>query len=109
MSEYAFNQSRAIPSGRVLFRVRNQGTMAHELQLFSLADDFPPILEQLRGSERRVLNALAGVPRRESGATGIFSVELEAGKRYALICFLVTNTGSHAVQGMASEFVATAQ
>lgn len=104
MSEYAFAYPSSIPNGRVVFRVRNSGALDHELQLFPLAEDIPPIDAQLRGSQRRVLNALAGIPRREPGETGVFSVELVAGQRYALICFLNDGGKPHAVEGMASEF-----
>lgn len=104
MSEYAFSYPPAIPAGRVVFRARNSGSLDHELQLFPLADDIPPINDQLRGSQRRVLNAVAGVPRRDPGESGLFSVELVAGQRYALICFLVDGGKPHATEGMNAEF-----
>ena len=104
MSEYAFSLPSSVPSGRVVFLARNSGSLAHELQLFPLNDDIPPIDAQLRGTQRRVLNPLAGIPRREPGEMGTFSVELLAEHRYALICFLKDGGTTHATEGMNAEF-----
>lgn len=104
MSEFAFSPLPPVGAGRVVFSVRNIGQVRHELQFFPLADDIPPIDQQLRGTQRRILNPLAGVPGRDPGQTGTFSVELVVGQRYALICFLTDGGKPHATQGMNAEF-----
>lgn len=103
-SEFAFSPLPPVTAGRVVFRVRNMGRLRHELQLFPLTDDIPPIDQQLRGTERRILNPLGGVPGRDPAQTGTFSVELRSGQRYALICFLGDAGKSHATMGMNAEF-----
>lgn len=105
MDEYRFDYEPAIPPGRVVFRVHNADDIPHRLSLLSLPEDLPPIEDQLRGSERRVLTPFAGVHTRLPGESGAFAVDLEAGRRYALVCFLQDPDGtSHALKGMASEF-----
>lgn len=107
LREYAFDFDGPVPAGRVLLRVRNTGTVGHRVSLVPLSEDIPPIEEQLRGDERRVISPFAGVPVRDPGQEGVFAVDLVAGQRYALLCFVAAPDGqSHAVKGMASEFYA---
>lgn len=108
LEEFRVSYDRPVPAGRAVFRVRNAGTIEHELQFVPLSEDFPPIEVQLRGSERRFINPIAGVPHRLPGRSGTFAVDLVGGRRYALVCFLRDGQGSHAVRGMASEFTAGA-
>lgn len=84
MSEYRFDHPTGIPAGRVVFAVTNGGTVAHELRLRPLPEDMPPIEEQLRGSDRRILTSFAGVPSLEPGQSASFAVDLVPGRRYAL-------------------------
>lgn len=66
--------------------------------------DAPPILRQLKGTERIVVDELANVPNRPPGASDSFAVNLDAG-RWAFVCFVVDPDGkSHAEKGTASEF-----
>lgn len=103
MEEYSFTLDRPVPAGRVVFQVRNEGTTGHDLVLAPLAEDIPPIHEQLRGEERRFVEPLAGIPSRPPGATGTFAVDLAPG-RYALLCFEADPDGVvHARKGMARE------
>lgn len=106
MNEYGFVYNKDIPAGRVVFTVTNVGRIAHRLSLLPLADDFPPIDVQIRGSERRFINPFAGIPAREPGERGTFAVELAPGVRYAMVCLLVDDQDnqSHALKGMTSEF-----
>lgn len=106
LDEYRFDFAPDISAGRVVFEVRNSGDLVHELQFFELPDDFPPIDEQIRGSERRVLAATGGVPSRQPGGSGSFAVDLVAGQRYALVCLLQDEDGSHGAKGMNAEFTA---
>ncbi len=110
MREYSFEYDQQIPSGRVVFRFVNDGELAHQPDVVPLAEDIPPIDEQLRGETRAVVFPLAGVPTRDPGETGTFAVDLAPGGRYAIICFARNADGtSHALQGMSSEFRAEAQ
>lgn len=105
MSEYRFEYPPVVPSGRVVFRVRNAGQVEHQLELLHLSEEFPPIDVQVRGSERRVVTPLAGVRNRRPGASGTFAVDLVPGRRYAIVCFVRDSDGEvHAVKGMNSEF-----
>ncbi len=105
MDEYRFDYDQTIPAGRVLFRTTNAGEAGHQLTLVPLDDDMPPIDEQLRGTERRAVAPVAQVRPRPPGAGGSFVVDLEPGRRYAMICFLRARDGqSHARKGMTAEF-----
>jgi hypothetical protein len=105
MDEYTFAYDAAIPAGRVVFRFVNSGQQQHRPALLPLADDVPPILEQVRGNNRRTAAPFAGTPDREPGEIGQFAVDLLPDQRYALICFARDPDGhSHAQQGMVSEF-----
>lgn len=105
MDEYEFSYDAQIPAGRVVFRFVNDGHLQHRPALLPLSDDVPPILEQVRGTNRRSAAPFAGTPDREPGAIGTFAVDLAPGQRYALICFARDPDGdSHAQLGMVSEF-----
>ncbi len=105
MSEYRYEYDPEIPAGRVVFRFTNVGTVDHELGLWPLEEDFPPIDVQLHGSTRRFLTPFARSEVVRPGATGTFAVDLVSGQRYALICFLRGPQGQeHEQLGMNSEF-----
>lgn len=105
MKDHRFEHPPAIPAGRVIFQVPNTGGAPHRLTLFPLPEDVPPIDVQLRGGERRRAARFAGVPTQPPGATGKFAVNLVAGRRYAMVCFVQEPDGtSHAQRGMVSEF-----
>lgn len=104
MREMRFDVAGGPPRGRVVFNVRNAGSQVHRVALVFLPDDVPPILRQLRGSERVVVDELASVPNRPPGSTDSFAVNLDRG-RWAFLCFVVDPDGkTHAEKGMASEF-----
>jgi hypothetical protein len=104
MTDYRFEHQAEVPPGRTVFRVVNAGAEPHSLVLVSLAEDVPPIDEQLRSPNRRGASTFAHVPERPSGSRDIFAVDLEPG-RYAFICFVTASDGvSHSVKGMSSEF-----
>lgn len=105
MDEYRFEHDLPVPAGRVIFRIRNVGSITHRLAVVPLPEDFPPIQEQLLGTERRFIGPVAGIYERRPGSTGTFAVDLAPGQRYAMICFVVDlDEKSHAVKGMTSEF-----
>lgn len=105
MQDYRFVYDRPLGSGRALFKVRNVGTVDHDLTLFPLTDDIPPIDEQLRGSERRAVTPQARVKSRPPGTSTTFAADLAPGVRYALVCFVRDGEGQpHFVRGMSSEF-----
>lgn len=104
MTEYRFEHQPQIRPGRTVFRVVNTGTEPHSLVLVELAEDIPPIDEQLRSPDRRGAATFAQVPERPPGSRDTFAVDLLPG-RYALICFTRGADGeSHALKGMSSEF-----
>lgn len=105
MRDYAFDYDSAIPAGRVVFRARNIGKVAHRLALLPLPEDVPPIDEQLASSQRRFLEPFAAFANRPPGAVGSFAVNLAPGQRYAMICYVVDADGEpHYRKGMSSEF-----
>ena len=104
LEEYRFELPAQIPSGRVVFHVRNSGKVAHRPALLPLGD-LPPLEQQLRGEERAAVAPFAGTRTRAPGATGAFAVDLEPDTRYGLICFIRDDqVGSHALKGMYHEF-----
>ncbi len=105
MTEYSFQLDRAVPSGRVVFRMRNVGRLAHSATLLPLPEDLPPIQVQLQGTERRYLAPFAGVPERPPDTSRSFAVELQPGVRYAMICYTIDpDRQNHASKGMSTEF-----
>ncbi len=105
MTEYRFALEGDVPSGRVVFRVRNAGRLHHRVTLVALPEDLPPIDVQLGGTERRYIEPFAGMPERAPATTSSFAVDLEPATRYAFICFTVDRDNqNHAEKGMATEF-----
>jgi len=92
--------------GRVVFQVRNTDDVEHRVGIYPLPEDMPPIDVQLRGSERRDVDRLAAPLPRRPGETQSFAVDLEPGRRYALLCFLLDEKEqkTYAELGMNSEF-----
>lgn len=104
MTDHRFDYLPPASAGRVVFEARNDGRSDHELVLVEVPADLPPLGEQLRSPDRRVIATLASVPRRQPGRTGTFAVDLVPG-RYGLICFVQDADGvQHAQKGMSSEF-----
>ncbi|HVE47470.1 MAG TPA: hypothetical protein VNA57_12090 [Acidimicrobiales bacterium] len=105
MRDFAFDYKGVIPGGRVVFRARNTGSEQHQLELVPLGEDYPPLDEQLRGGTRRIVLAVAGLPRRGPGKSGAFAADLVPGSRYGFVCFVEGEDGEvHALKGMSSEF-----
>lgn len=105
MVDHRFELDRPVPAGRVVFQITNDGQSAHDLIMLPLAEDVPPIAEQLRGSERRLVQPYAGIYQRPPGDTGTFAVDLLPGQRYAMICVVVGEDGEpHWKKGMVVEF-----
>ena len=106
MSEYSFEFARTkLKAGRVLFKARNTGELSHQMVLATLPPDTPPILEQLRSPDRKIVSQIASFQPRPPGATAAFAVDFTSG-RYALICFVQDPDGKqHSVKGMATEFI----
>lgn len=104
MREYAFEVDGRLGAGRVVFRVANGGREPHMPVLVALDDTLPPIAEDVKSPEPHPLRPLAGVNPRGPGRTGTFAVDLDAGRRYALICEASTADGTpHAQKGMTWE------
>lgn len=104
MSDNRFAYRPPRSTGRVVFEVRNDGRVDHELVLVILPDELPPLEQQLRSESRRVIATLGSLPRRQPGHRGTFAVDLQPG-RYGIICFVQDPDGiQHAQKGMSSEF-----
>lgn len=107
MKEYGFefdSKFQGLPAGRVVFRMLNKGSERHTPSLIPLDDDVPPIDEQVRGTERRLVKPFAGVNDRSPGASGTFAVDLVPGQRYAFICYAYTpDNVAHSQKGMTWE------
>lgn len=105
LDEYSFNHDQPMPTGRVVFELLNTGTVHHQLRLFPLTEDIPPIDEQLRSSERRIVEAVASVPILAPGERATVAVDLLPAQRYAIVCFIRDADGVvHAEKGMNAEF-----
>ncbi|HVE47435.1 MAG TPA: sialidase family protein [Acidimicrobiales bacterium] len=105
MREQAFSYSRPVPSGRVLFRVPNRGSLVHRLVMVPLADDLPGIGGLIGDDQITVVAPFAAVRPQAPGATGTFAVDLAPGARYAMVCLVRDRDGkTHAQKGMVSEF-----
>lgn len=105
MVEYHLGFDPRVPSGRVVFRVANDGQLPHSLWLVPLPASIPPIMAQLHGTKRIFLAPYAGVGELGPGQASSFAADLRSGQRYGLICFDQTPAGkSEALLGMASEF-----
>lgn len=99
-AEPAPGQLRA---GRVVLRAVNEGTVSHRLLVIPLPADFPPILEHLRGPNRRFVAPLAGLPSITPGQSRSVALDLVPG-RYAFVCPLSDAAGQgYAAKGMATE------
>ncbi len=102
MSEFRFNVSGALRSGRTVITVRNVGQLQHEFILEELPADFPPFDQQIHSTQRRSLPTLA-LARRDPGGSRTFAVDLKPG-RYAIVCFIHDPDGlTHALKGMDAE------
>lgn len=105
MYDYGFDFDTPIPSGRVVFRVHNTGSVTHRVTLVPLPEDLPPIQEQVHSDQRRGVRPLGGVNPRQPGGRSVFAVDLEEGRRYALICYEKDDEGVvHARLGGVAEF-----
>lgn len=104
MKEYQFRHQPGAPRGRVIFRVRNEGELAHQLLLVRLPDDMTGTLDaQLRSPNRRPVRALESLPVSAPGKTSVFAADLEGG-RYGFVCFLKdSGEVTHALKGMSSD------
>lgn len=105
LRDYGIEYSPPVPAGRVVFHVYNAGTTEHQLNMVPLDEGFPPIQEQLSGSERRAVAPFAGVPALAPGSRSVFAVDVIPGTRYALLCLLPGPDGiPYGVKGMNTEF-----
>lgn len=104
MREYGFDHPGVVEPGRTLVRVRNGGSLDHELVVARLPDDFAgSLVGGVRIDTRLVLDTVAIVTARGPGASGLFALDLRPG-RYAFMCFVRDDDGvQHHRKGMTSE------
>lgn len=101
---------RSMPAGRVVVRLTNAGDERHQLTVLRLAEDSPPIEEQLEPGDYEPPEVVARVAELKPGETGMVAVELTAGERYALVDLSEsTDARLHARLGVATEFRARAR
>ncbi len=103
MDEYLFDYDAPSAPGRVVFDVRNNGRLGHQLVLIHLPEGVPSIDRQLRSKDRKVVATVATLAPRGPGRRGTFAVDLDPG-RYATVCFVNDADGQHAQKGMNAEF-----
>jgi hypothetical protein len=104
MTEYRYRFMPPSEAGRIVFDVRNNGRLDHELVLIVLPEGVASIDEQLRSKKRRVVPTVAELAPRRPGQRGTFAVDLTPG-RYAMVCFVQDPDGSqHATKGMNADF-----
>lgn len=106
MKEFSYTPSaKEIVAGRTIFKLANRGKQYHQPTLLILPEDLPPILQQIRGSTRRVVDPLVNNSGLAPGVTGTIAVDLRPGQRYAFVCYAKTPDGQdHAQLGMVWEF-----
>lgn len=106
--DYRFDFTGPVAPGRVVFRLTNRGSVAHNITLLPLSDDLPPLDAQLHGEHREIATPFGGVTRVFPGQTRAFAVDLVPGQRYGMICTLLDPEGrSHALRGQNAEFRTT--
>ena len=104
LRDYWFDfNAHAFPRGRVVFQISNGGKQYHQLALVPLPPGFPPIKEQVEGTQRRVISELVSSPPLQPGASDTFAADLWPG-RWGFIDFFIGPEGSHASKGDAAEF-----
>ena len=104
MREFAYDHPAVAPSGRVVVKVDNVGSLTHQLVLVRVPEELPPLAEQLRSDTRQAVDTIANLIDRPAGSNSIIAVDLEPG-RYGLVCFLRDAEGlQHHARGMSSEF-----
>lgn len=107
MREFRFDYDKRIHPGRVIFRFVNVGKLPHKVMMIPLSEDFPPIDQQVHGTDRRYVPPFAQIFVRRPGESGTFAIDVVAGQRYGMMSYLTDKDGvSDAVKGMASEFTA---
>lgn len=95
----------SVPAGRVVFHVENAGEQPHQLSLLSLADESPPVAEQLEDPPEQSPSLLARVPLLGPGETSMFAAGLAEGQRYALVDLSqASDESTYGQQGVAVEF-----
>lgn len=99
-----FEHPAELPRGRVVLRIVNAGSSVHKLTLAPLHKDYPPVAEQLKGTQRRAISTVAATAAQAPGAATSFAVDLGP-QRYGVFCLIIEADGTdHARKGMASEF-----
>ncbi len=108
MEDNRFTFDPAIPTGRVVFEVRNVGKVLHNVVILPLPENLPPLEEQLRGQDRQFVEPFASVRPVRPGDSRSIAVDLGPGRRYGIICSVTDAEGkSHALKGMSAEFRAS--
>lgn len=108
MQENAFGLDSSVPSGRVVFEVRNIGRLPHRLVVVPFSDDMPPIKDLIEDKQTTVIQPFAAVRAQPPGGRGTFAADLRPDTRYAMVCLVRdADNRTHADKGMFAEFRTT--
>lgn len=95
----------SVPPGRVVFYIDNSGKHVHRLALILWPQDAVGVHEELANDKATRVELLARTAALKPGQTGLFAVELEADRRYAMIDYSKAPDGTmHGLLGVAGEF-----
>lgn len=105
LSEYRLGEQRVeVNRGRVVFNIKNEGGLGHQLTFFRIPEGLPGTLdEQLHSPRRLPASPLAVLPTLAPNGDTTIALDLEPG-RYGVVCFLKDDDGTvHALKGMNAE------
>ena len=109
-TEFEFDLPATLPAGETTFNFVNEGKQPHELALVELSGEAPALDKLLKLPEKEASKFFtdAGHAFAKPGESqeGAFTTELNAGSRYAYVCFVEDKKTKqpHAFLGMVGEF-----
>ena len=107
VTDHHYDFDADIHAGRTVFVAHNTGRAVHSIQLFPVADDVPPVDEQIHGDRRVEVVHYAAI-QVKAGGTATFAVDLEPKQRYFMLDFnFKSGTRVWALDGLDAEFRAT--
>lgn len=100
----ALQHPESVPAGRVVFHITNAGKQVHRLALILWPQDAIGVHEELANDTATRVELLARTADLPPGQTGMFAVELEPDRRYAMIDYSEAPDGTmHGLMGVAGE------
>lgn len=109
-TEFEFDLPETLPAGETTVNFVNAGEQPHELLMFKLSDDAPPMEELIQLPQKEAEGFFEGPPssafaKPGESQEGAFTTELTTG-RYGYVCFVEDKKSKkpHAFLGMSGEF-----